>query len=84
MPTYIPTYLCDSSDGNDNSDSSDRSDSSEEKKLFDKNKINIIKKNFTNTLFNQHFIHQLTFVCKKKPSPKERKKLPKTYFTKFP
>ena len=55
--TFLPTYLCDSSDSCDScdsSDSSERSDSSDSSDSCDQNK------NFTN-----NFFHQKTFFPKK-------------------
>ena len=34
LPTYLPTYLCDSSDSSVSSDSSDNSDSSDQKSFL--------------------------------------------------
>ena len=65
--SYLPSYLCDSSDGSDSSNSSDRSDSSDSrdgcdridqkthKKLFlSKERKKFTKKVFHKKCFNQH------------------------------
>ena len=65
--TYLPSFICDSSDGSDSSDSSDSSDNSDISDSSDQKTFTT--KNFFHikTIFSQFFfLHLKTFFHKKK------------------